>query len=159
MEEKKVWGIHTMDDHLFLKNNLIGIGWREIGDLLLIDADREAFKEKYKQIFVDSKPQAIPTCAGMLFRFAHEMQIGDYVVFPSKIDRMINLGIVEGCPLEISIDPKTKSIIFTPYYPTVSMELLAMADTLSSGYDPNVWDIADRLRELSKKLEEIENRG
>jgi restriction system protein len=85
-----------MDDHLFLKNNLIGIGWREIGDLLLIDADREAFKEKYKQIFVDSKPQAIPTCAGMLFRFAHEMQIGDYVVFPSKIDRMINLGIVEG---------------------------------------------------------------
>jgi restriction system protein len=96
MEEKKVWGIHTMDDHLFLKNNLIGIGWREIGDLLLIDADREAFKEKYKQIFVDSKPQAIPTCAGMLFRFAHEMQIGDYVVFPSKIDRMINLGIVEG---------------------------------------------------------------
>ena len=79
------------------------------------------------------------------------------VVIPKEIRR--NLGIVEGCPLEVSIDPKTKSIIFTPYYPTASMELLAMADTLSSGYDPNVWDIADRLRELSKKLEKIENEG
>lgn len=96
MEEKRIWGIHTMDDRLFLNNNLIGIGWREIGDLSLIKADRDAFKEKYRQTFVDSKPQAVATCAGMLFRFAHEIQIGDYIVFPSKIDRMINIGVVEG---------------------------------------------------------------
>lgn len=31
----------------------------------------------------------------MLFRFVHEMQIGDYVVFPSKTDRMVNIGVVE----------------------------------------------------------------
>ena len=38
----------------------------------------------------------------MLFRFVHEVQIGDYIVYPSKVDRTINLGIVEGeyayCP-------------------------------------------------------------
>ena len=96
MEEKRIWGIHTMDDHLFLNNNVIAIGWKAIGDLSLIEADREAFKEKYKQAFPDSKPQAVPTSAGMLFRFAHEMQIGDYVVFPSKFNREINIGIVEG---------------------------------------------------------------
>lgn len=33
---------------------------------------------------------------GMLFRFCHEVQIGDYIVFPSKSNRMVNLGIVEG---------------------------------------------------------------
>ena len=49
MEEKRIWGIHTMDDHLFLNNNVIAIGWKAIGDLSLIEADREAFKEKYKQ--------------------------------------------------------------------------------------------------------------
>ena len=27
MEEKRIWGIHTMDDHLFLNNNVIAIGW------------------------------------------------------------------------------------------------------------------------------------
>ena len=96
MEEKRVWGIHTMDDRLFLNNSVIGIGWKEIGDLSLIPADREAFKERYKQVFADSKPQAVATCAGMLFRFVHEIQIGDYVVFPSKFDRKINIGIIEG---------------------------------------------------------------
>ena len=96
MEEKRIWGIHTMDDHLFLNNNVIAIGWKAIGDLSLIEADRESFKDKYKQVYPESKPQAIPTSAGMLFRFVHEMQIGDYVVFPSKFDRKINIGVVEG---------------------------------------------------------------
>lgn len=32
----------------------------------------------------------------MLYRFLYEVQIGDYVVFPSKNDRKINIGIIEG---------------------------------------------------------------
>ena len=32
----------------------------------------------------------------MLYRIVCEVQVGDYVVFPSKIDRKINIGIVEG---------------------------------------------------------------
>ena len=95
-EEKRVWGIHTTEDHLFLDNNVIAIGWRAMGDLSLIDVDREAFKDKYKQVYPDSKIQSVPTSAGMLFRFIHEMQIGDYIVFPSKFDRKINIGVVEG---------------------------------------------------------------
>lgn len=26
-DDKRVWGIHTLDDNLFLKNNVIAIGW------------------------------------------------------------------------------------------------------------------------------------
>ena len=96
MDEIRVWGIHTTDDHLFLNNNVIAIGWREIGDLSLINPDREAFKDKFKQAFPDCKPQAVPTSAGMLYRFIHEMKIGDYIVYPSKSNRMINIGVVEG---------------------------------------------------------------
>jgi len=33
MEEKKIWGIHTSNDTLFLKNHLIAIGWKELGNL------------------------------------------------------------------------------------------------------------------------------
>jgi len=33
---KTVWGIHTMDDPLFLNQNLIAIGWEEMGDLSAI---------------------------------------------------------------------------------------------------------------------------
>ena len=94
-EEKKIWGIHTLNDNLFLKNSIIAIGWHEIGDLSVIESTREAFKDKYVQIYPDAKKGSIATSAGMLYRFCHEVQIGDYVVFPSKSDRQINIGVVE----------------------------------------------------------------
>ena len=95
-EEKRVWGIHTKDDNLFLKENVIALGWQQIGDLSLIAPDREAFKEKYIAAYPDAKKGSIPTSVGMLFRFCHEVQIGDYIIYPSKIDRMINIGEVTG---------------------------------------------------------------
>ena len=91
-----VWGIHTMNDNLFLNNDVIAIGWKAFGDISVLDATREAFKVHYEKSYPDAKKGSIPTSAGMLFRFMHEVQIGDYVVFPSKIDRKINIGIIEG---------------------------------------------------------------
>lgn len=95
-EEKRIWGIHTKDDNLFLHQDVIAIGWKDMGDLSLIQADRDAFKEKYTEVYPDAKNGSIANGAGMLYRFTHEVGIGDYVVFPSKIDRQINIGVVEG---------------------------------------------------------------
>ncbi len=96
MEEKRVWGIHATDGRMFLDKNMIAIGWGEMGDLSLIEASREAFKEKYQKTYPDGRVQGIPTTAGMLYRFIHEMRVGDYVIFPSKFNREINIGIIEG---------------------------------------------------------------
>lgn len=95
-EEIKVWGIHTYDDNLFLKENVIAIGWHEMGDLSLIEKDREAFKAKYTEVYKDAKKGSIPTCAGMLYRFVNEAKVGDYVVFPSKSNREVNIGQITG---------------------------------------------------------------
>lgn len=95
-EEKRVWGIHTQDDKLFLQDSVIAIGWREYGDLSTVPATREDFKQRYLAVYPDAKKQSAANSAGMLYRFAHEAQKGDYVVFPSKSDRMINIGIIEG---------------------------------------------------------------
>jgi restriction system protein len=86
-EDKKVWGIHTMDDNLFLHNDIIGIGWSDMGDLKKIGASRDAIKAKYTEVYPDSKKGSVANGAGMLYRFVYEMQVGDYIVFPSKIDR------------------------------------------------------------------------
>ena len=94
-KETKVWGIHTLNDNLFLTKNVIAIGWREFGDLTKVDGSREAFKDHYAKIYPNAKKGQIATSAGMLFRFLHEAQLGDYVVFPSKIDRKINIGTIE----------------------------------------------------------------
>lgn len=95
-EDRKVWGIHTQNDNLFLNKDLIAIGWKDFGDLTKVEASRDAFKAHYVEAYPDAKKGQIANGAGMLYRFIHEVQIGDYVVFPSKTDRKINIGIVEG---------------------------------------------------------------
>lgn len=95
-DEKRVWGIHTMDDSLFLHEDVIAIGWKEMGDLTQILGNRDAFKEHYGEAYPDAKKGSIANGAGMLYRFVYEVQVGDYIVFPSKIDRQINIGVVEG---------------------------------------------------------------
>ena len=94
--EKKIWGIHTYDEALFLKDDKMAIGWKEIGNLREIPANRDDFKKKYVQVYPDASKGAVATCAGMLYRFCHEVQIGDYVVYPSKSNRMINIGEITG---------------------------------------------------------------
>ena len=79
-----VWGIHTQDDHLFLDGNVIAIGWGEFGDLNQIEPTREAFKKHYEETYPNVKKGSIATSAGMLFRFAHEVQIGTMSYFRQR---------------------------------------------------------------------------
>jgi len=100
MSEHTIWGIHggrTGDaNSLFLKKNMIGIGWSEMGDLSKLADDREAFKEAVLAAYPDKKPGAIPNNTGQLYRFVHEVQKDDIVVYPSKQDRQIHIGKVTG---------------------------------------------------------------
>jgi restriction system protein len=100
MGEIIVWGIHagrTGDaDTLFLKKKCIGIGWATVEDLSKISPDREAFKAKVAEAYPEKKRGAIPNNAGQLFRFVHEMKLGDIILYPSKRDRMIHIGKVVG---------------------------------------------------------------
>ena len=95
-DDKIIWGIHAKDEQLFLKGSMIAIGWQAMGDLSKIDASREAFKVKYEETYPDAKKGSIATSAGMLYRFCYEVKPGDYVVFPSKFNREVNIGIIEG---------------------------------------------------------------
>ncbi len=36
MTDTKVWGIHTKDDNLFFNENVIAIGWHDMGDISVI---------------------------------------------------------------------------------------------------------------------------
>ena len=94
-DEIRVWGIHTKDDNLFLNNEVIAIGWEEMGNIGEIAKTRDDFKATYSKVYSDATKGSIATGAGQLYRFVCEMQIGDYVVFPSKIDRKINIGTIE----------------------------------------------------------------
>ncbi len=93
-----LWGIHMPKEvgTIPIDEGFVGLGWREVGNILDIEKNRAAFKKSLSEAYPDNKKGAIPVWAGMLFRFAHEMQIGDGIIYPSKSDRMVNLGIVDG---------------------------------------------------------------
>ena len=92
-----IWGIHMEWDNEPDQQppKDIAIGWPALGNLTGIPSSRDAFKALYVKGYADEKPGAIPVKAGILYRFAKEMQVGDLVVYPSKSDRIVYIGTIE----------------------------------------------------------------
>lgn len=105
--EVRMWGIHAgalgeIDSKFLSKTKpCVAIGWDGVGDLSKISADRESFKLQIVKAYPETKKGAIPTSAGMLYRFVHEIQVDDIIVYPSKLDKLIHIGRVSG-PYEYS---------------------------------------------------------
>lgn len=92
-----IWGIHnTENEKLLLDDNIIAIGWKEMGDLSTVSKDKKTYYELYEKIYPQSPKQSIAVSASIIFRFVNEAKIGDYVVYPSKFNRMVNIGQIEG---------------------------------------------------------------
>jgi restriction system protein len=98
MTEKTIWGIHAGSegeaDSLFIKDNIIAIGWRAIGDLSKCK-DRDEFKRQLERTYKDMSVGAIRNTAGIFWRFVHDIKIGDLVIYPSKRSRRIYIGEIK----------------------------------------------------------------
>jgi restriction system protein len=96
-EERPIWGIHMERgfDTRPISEGFVAIGWEAVGDLSILSPNREAFKKAVSSAFPKMKPGAVPVIAGTLFKFANEIKKGDLVIYPSKIDRMVNMGVVQ----------------------------------------------------------------
>lgn len=89
-----IWCIH-MGRHFGTKpvdEGFVAIGWSEIGDPRGFAVSREPFKAALRKAHPGESEGKIPVWAGQLFRFVHEMRAGDIVIYPSKQDRMVNIG-------------------------------------------------------------------
>jgi restriction system protein len=90
-----MWGIHNNTSLDLVGGGFVSVGWDDLGPLEP-PLDREDLKSQLAATYPTKKPGAIPGDAGVLIRFAEEMQPGDYVISPQKSDRTINCGIVDG---------------------------------------------------------------
>ncbi|MFE6254550.1 AAA family ATPase [Agromyces sp. NPDC057865] len=90
------WGIHndqpTIDP---IQDGAVRIGW-EIGDLSGIAPTREAFKVEVGQRMPELEEAKIPSSAGTLYRFVHEIRDGDVVVCPNRRQSTLDIGVVTG---------------------------------------------------------------
>lgn len=101
-----VWGVHMGEHvgHRPVEQGYVAIGWTELGDIRQYP-DRDALKAALAMSYPDKKPGSRPVDAGILFCFAHEMRAGDLVVYPSKHDRMVNIGRFTGAIDHLADDP------------------------------------------------------
>lgn len=89
-----IWNIH-MGAHVGsnpIDEDYVGMSWQDQETLpSQLAPTREAFKDYYsKQEGV--KIGAIPVIAGIAYRFWHEIAKNDLIIYPSKHDRMVNIG-------------------------------------------------------------------
>jgi restriction system protein len=93
-----MWGVH-MGAHVEdrpVEGGYVAIGWPALGDVRAIGTSRDDYKRAMTSAYVDIKPGAVPVDAGTVFKYVHEIRAGDYVIYPSKSDRMINIGRFTG---------------------------------------------------------------
>jgi restriction system protein len=94
----KVWGIHmpAIVGSDPLEGGYVSLGWPAMGDIFAVPPDRESFKRQLVATHPGIKAGAVPVDAGTMFKFANEIQEDDVIVFPSKHDRLVNIGRVLG---------------------------------------------------------------
>ncbi len=98
-----VWGVH-MGGHVGnrpIDEGYVALGSAGIGDMRQY-RDREALKVALAASPMGFKEGAVPVHAGIAYRFVHEMKAEDIVVYPSKHNRMVNIGRFTG---ETSFEP------------------------------------------------------
>lgn len=131
-----VWGVHMgwHVDNRPIDGNYVAIGWPNLGDLRAYP-DREAFKAALAEA-ADGHAGAVPVQAGVLFRFAHEMKVGDIVVYPSKHDRMVNIGRFTGQTSYVEGDgdeyPNRRQVDWLGHYPRNEFSQAALNEIGSS---------------------------
>ena len=75
---------------------MVALGWNALPDLSTLPPEREAFREAFAAAYNHGPQDNIATTAGQPYRFVHELNIEDLVLYPRKIDRRIYYGQVAG---------------------------------------------------------------
>jgi restriction system protein len=91
-----VWGLHHRGAHDLIAAGYVAVGWGDAGDLTDLPDDRELFKARLRRDFPDRSEAWVANAAGQLLRFRHVMQPGEFIVYPRKADRTINIGRIAG---------------------------------------------------------------
>ncbi|HEY8580684.1 MAG TPA: restriction endonuclease [Beijerinckiaceae bacterium] len=99
--DARIWAVRAGDagqaDALFLEHEQVALSFCEMGgDVSALPPTRGAFKEAFARGAPEARPGAAPVQAGQLYRFVHEMRIGDRVVYPRKSDRTLHWGEIVG---------------------------------------------------------------
>lgn len=97
--KSKLWVVHVANHEASAlraqTEGFVCIGWTKIGDLTSYDT-RGKMEAAYRKAYPEAPDATVRACYGQVFRFAHEMAVGDPVVYPIKGSRDILIGEIAG---------------------------------------------------------------
>ena len=101
MNSLRIWAVRAggsgQADSIFLNQSHIAISSATIADDIgKLPPVRGAFKDLLMQFGDDADAASVPAHAGQMYRFVHEVRIGDRVIYPRKVDRTLHWGKVTG---------------------------------------------------------------
>lgn len=79
-----------------MQKNFLGIGWHDVGNIGKLVGNREAFKKAVAETYPTWTRGTVINSGSQLFRFVHEMKVGDLAIYRSKVDRQIHIGKIAG---------------------------------------------------------------
>jgi len=89
-------GIGGNADNRFITKKRLALSDPGLGDLSRIEPNRESFYRAYESVRPEDTRAAVTGIGGKFFRFAHQMQLGDVVLYPSSKTREVHVGVVIG---------------------------------------------------------------
>lgn len=96
---QRLWVIHISNQKQAAERaqeeGFICIGWTRIGDLSRYTSPEE-LRAAYERAFPDKSAASVGASYMQVYRFAHEMEIGDPVVYPIKGSRDVLIGKIAG---------------------------------------------------------------
>jgi len=106
----RLWVVHISNNKRLAaraqREGFMCIGWTRLGDLTPYDTP-EKLKAAYEKAFPNKSAASVRSSYMQVYRFAHEMEIGEPVVYPIKASSDILIGRIAG-HYEWSDDPELR---------------------------------------------------
>ena len=155
IDNRRVWGIRAgkggeAHDE-FVETQVIALADAGLGNLDRIDKSRDAFYAAYRQRHPSETRTGSAGVGGKFFRFVHEVQEGDLVLYPALKDRKVYVGQVTGRYTYV------KSSVF-PHQRTVKWKYVIPKDDFSQqaryelGAARTFFEVKKNTEELIKKI-------
>jgi restriction system protein len=98
--EHSIWviraGVGGEAHRLFIEESVVALGDPGLGNLQTLDATRAAFCRAYSISHPAEAMRRVRGIVGKFFRFAHEVRLGDLVIYPAIPDRRLYIGEING---------------------------------------------------------------
>jgi restriction system protein len=98
--DARIWGIRAGkggEAHdLFISECVIALSDADLGNLAKLPKSRDDFYKAYRKKHPDETKTGSAGIGGKFFRFIHEVNVGDLIVYPALCDKMIYVGSICG---------------------------------------------------------------